>query len=83
MELGAAFKDAMDRVNLLPTQANHIQLNLYGLYKQATLGDVSGKRPGMLDMRGRAKYDAWASRRGMSNDDAMHGYIEYAEELGA
>jgi len=32
-------------------------------------GDVSGSRPGMLDMVGRAKYDGWAKLKGMSKDD--------------
>ena len=33
--------------------------------------DVSGERPGMLDMKGRAKFDAWAKRKGTTKDDAM------------
>lgn len=83
MELEEAFQDALDRVQLLPKQPNHVLLNLYGLFKQAKAGDVSGSRPGMLDMRGRAKYDAWASRKGISQEEAMQDYVAYAEELGA
>ena len=78
-----AFDDALNRVNLLPEQASHVQLNLYGLFKQARFGDASGKRPGVFDVRGRAKYDAWASRKGMTQEDAMMTYIEAAEDLGA
>lgn len=62
-----------------PGQA--VQLELYGLFKQATRGDASGDRPGMMDIKGRAKYDAWSERRGMSTDDAMTAYIELAESL--
>jgi len=29
----------------------------------------------MLDLRGRAKYDAWAKHKGMSKDAAMEAYI--------
>lgn len=58
-------------------------LELYGLYKQATAGDVSGSRPGMLDMKGRAKYDAWAGRKGMSAEAARDAYIALARKLGA
>jgi len=83
MEIEEAFQDAMDRVQLLSKQPNHVQLKLYGLFKQATQGDVSGSRPGALDIRGRAKYDAWASRKGMTSDDAKMEYVEFAEELGA
>ena len=39
------------------------------------VGDVSGDRPGMLDVKGRAKYDAWAKRKGVSKDAAMEQYI--------
>lgn len=81
MSLKDDFEDAKVRVMSLPSAGPEVQLKLYGLYKQSTAGDVSGKRPGMLDIRGRAKYDAWASRKGTSNDDAMEAYIEYVDEL--
>src|SRR5262249_21313693 len=44
---------------------NDTLLALYALYKQASTGDVSGDRPGALDMVGRAKYDAWAKKKGL------------------
>ncbi|MEZ4271442.1 MAG: acyl-CoA-binding protein [Myxococcota bacterium] len=55
------FQEAQMRVKSLTAApgTEHL-LQLYGWYKQATVGDVSGKRPSMLDMKGRAKYDAWA-----------------------
>ncbi len=56
-------------------------LKLYGLYKQATVGDVQGKRPGFTDMSGRFKYDAWAKVKGMSEEDAMQAYIDMVEEM--
>lgn len=56
-------------------------LKLYSLYKQATEGDVSGKRPGFTNFTGRAKYDAWAKLKGTSQDDAMQSYIELVESL--
>ncbi len=83
MTLEEAFQDAVERVSLLPKQPNHTLLKLYGMYKQATTGDVSGSRPGAFDMRGRAKYDAWSSRKGTSQEDAMTDYIEFCDELGA
>ena len=64
------------RVSPLPTQAPTTQLELYGLFKQATAGDASGPRPGLLDVRGRAKFDAWAKHKGKSSDEAMEAYIE-------
>lgn len=54
---------------------NDVKLRLYGLYKQATSGDVAGKRPGFLDVVGRAKYDAWADLSGTSPEAAEQEYI--------
>ena len=58
-------------------------LGLYGLYKQATEGDVSGSRPGVFDLKGRAKFDAWAGRKGTSKDDAMKKYVALVGKLAA
>ena len=57
------------------------QLALYALFKQATAGDVTGSRPGMLDVRGRAKYDAWAGKRGLAAADARAAYIALVASL--
>lgn len=54
---------------------NDTLLQLYALYKQGTKGNASGKRPGMFDMVGRAKYDAWAKLRGMSQLEAQEKYV--------
>jgi acyl-CoA-binding protein len=51
------------------------------LYKQATSGDVSGKRPGFTNPVGRAKYDAWAGMSGLSAEDAQSQYIELVNSL--
>jgi diazepam-binding inhibitor (GABA receptor modulating acyl-CoA-binding protein) len=58
-------------------------LKLYALYKQATDGDVEGRRPGFTDLVGRAKYDAWAAIKGTVSDDAMKQYIALVESLHA
>jgi len=60
---------------------NNTLLKLYALYKQATLGDVRGARPGVGDFTERMKYDAWARVKGMSQDDAMQAYIDLVEQL--
>jgi acyl-CoA-binding protein len=76
------FADARARVEKLATRPSNDQLlDLYGLYKQATEGDVAGSRPGMLDLKGRAKYDAWAKRKGTSKDEAMKGYVALVARL--
>ena len=45
------------------------------------MGDVSGDRPGALDMVNCAKYGAWSQRKGMGRDDAMNAYVELAARL--
>ncbi len=75
------FDDATERVKKLPDQTPQVLLKLYGLYKQATQGDVTGKRPSRLDFRGRAKYDAWTSRKGLTKEQAMKKYSELVKEL--
>jgi len=51
---------------------------LYGLYMQATCGDIRGRRPWVLRAKDRAKWDSWASQRGQSPAVAMATYIEVA-----
>jgi acyl-CoA-binding protein len=77
----AEFDKAVLDVKGLPDQSPDVLLRLYGLFKQATVGDASGKRPGVLDFKGRAKFDAWAERRGMSKESAMEAYATVVREL--
>lgn len=82
MALDDDFASAKARVEKLPkTPTSDELLELYSLYKQATQGDVSGSRPGMLDFKGRAKYDAWATRRGISKDAAKQAYVDTVTRL--
>ncbi|MFO0749317.1 MAG: acyl-CoA-binding protein [Myxococcota bacterium] len=82
MSMKQKFEAAVEKSKTLPPQPTPVQLDMYGLFKQATIGDVSGGRPGMLDVRGRAKWDAWDKRRGMEEDDAMEAYVKLVEKLG-
>lgn len=82
MALTDDFKAAQERVKSLTTRpSNESLLELYSLFKQATEGDVQGKRPGMLDLKGRAKYDAWEGRKGLTRDAAMQQYVALVEKL--
>jgi diazepam-binding inhibitor (GABA receptor modulator, acyl-CoA-binding protein) len=80
-DLTAAFDLAQQAVKAKTAVGNDVLLKLYALFKQATIGDVAGSRPGMLDLRGRAKYDAWAGRNGMSKADAQRAYVELVTSL--
>lgn len=60
--------------------SNELKLEMYALYKQATQGDVSGRKPGMMDLVGKAKYGAWKKIKGMSAEQAMQEYIELVKQ---
>lgn len=81
-DLKARFEQAaQDAKQLARRPENETLLRLYALFKQSTTGDVSGKRPGFLDMVGQAKYDAWARLKGTSKEQAMQAYIDLVEAL--
>lgn len=83
MDLTKQFEDAKARSTSLPNQSNDVKLQIYSLYKQATDGDVTGSRPGMFDMVGAAKFDAWTTRKGMSKEEAMQAYVDLINKLGS
>ena len=66
---------------LTKTPSNAALLELYALYKQATMGDVKDERPEGFDLVAAAKFDAWEDRRGMTREDAMAAYIALVEHL--
>ena len=81
-DLKAQFEQAQKDVKTLTKRPdNNDMLFLYAHYKQAAEGDVKGSRPGMLDMVGRAKYDAWAKLKGAKSDDAMKKYVDKVATL--
>lgn len=80
--LNEQFEQAVaDSKKLSERPDNMTMLKIYSLYKQATAGDVEGKRPGFTDMVGRAKWDAWNELKGQSADEAKQAYIDLIEEL--
>jgi acyl-CoA-binding protein len=81
-DLKTQFETAVaESKNLAERPSSDVLLQLYALYKQATAGDVEGKRPGFTDMIGRAKYDAWAAVKGIASDAAMTRYIDLVTDL--
>ncbi|KAA0202931.1 hypothetical protein HAZT_HAZT005532 [Hyalella azteca] len=105
------FQEAAEKVKKLAKQPTDDELKeIYGLYKQATIGDINtgltlgglsspigGRfhkltyiiylliigRPGMLDFKGKAKWDSWESKKGMTKEAAMTAYVAKVEELVA
>lgn len=67
--------------NLSERPDNATLLQIYALYKQATGGDNTEKKPSFSDMVGRAKWDAWAKLKGTEQDAARQQYIDLIESL--
>ncbi|XP_034475376.1 acyl-CoA-binding protein homolog [Drosophila innubila] len=72
---------AEDVKNLNSTPADNDLLELYSLYKQAKVGDCNTDKPGFLDFKGKAKWEAWNKIKGMSNADAQSAYIAKVKSL--
>lgn len=83
METKTLFEKAVALSNSLNTKPNNeILLQLYGLYKQATKGDVKVDPPANLfDLVAKAKYEAWAALKGTSIQDAQNEYINLVYKL--
>ena len=80
--LDEQFQQAVgDSKNLPERPDNATLLKIYGLYKQATEGDVNRKRPGFTNMVGRAKWDAWNELKGKPADEAKQEYVALIEDL--
>ncbi|MDX1668721.1 MAG: acyl-CoA-binding protein [Limnobacter sp.] len=81
-DLKARFEQAVSESKSLPERPdNQTLLKIYALFKQASEGDNTGKRPGFTDIVGRAKFDAWKKLEGTSPDQAMQNYIDLIESL--
>ncbi|MBC7732320.1 MAG: acyl-CoA-binding protein [Bacteriovorax sp.] len=81
-DLQAQFEQAVkDSKSLDEKPDNMTLLKIYALYKQASAGDVDGKRPGFTDMVGRAKWDAWNEAKGQTSEAAMQAYVDLIESL--
>jgi acyl-CoA-binding protein len=81
-DLSTRFEAAVAQSKTLTERpSNATLLKLYALYKQATVGDNTEKKPGFSDMVGRAKWDAWTGLKGTSSDSAMQAYVDLIESL--
>jgi acyl-CoA-binding protein len=75
------FEKACEKAKNLKNLNNNDMGDLYGLFKQATNGDCNIKKPGFLNMKECAKYDAWKKLEGLSQDDAKIKYTKKVKSL--
>ncbi|KAH7888020.1 ACBP-domain-containing protein [Phlebopus sp. FC_14] len=79
--IDAQFDRAVEIVQSLPKNGPiqtgyEEKLTMYSLYKQATIGNVNVSRPGIFDMLGRAKWDAWAKHKDLDPHEAKWLYVD-------
>ncbi|XP_055535806.1 acyl-CoA-binding protein homolog [Wyeomyia smithii] len=84
MSLDQKFNEAAEKVKTFTKRPSDQELLvLYALFKQATVGDNTTDKPGMLDLKGKAKWQAWLDKKGTPQDTAKEEYIKLVEELTA
>jgi acyl-CoA-binding protein len=82
MDIDQGFEQAVaDSKTLSSKPSTETLLRLYSLYKQATEGDINSPEPGAFDFVAKAKYEAWASLKGKSTDEAKKEYIDLIHKL--
>ena len=84
------FQQAADQVNNLPADQNEAMTTLYGLYKQATVGDhdenhevnpTEHDNPDGPAGLSQAQWDSWSQLKGTPREDAMRRYISEAGKI--
>ena len=68
-------------VTLTSSPSNDEKLKIYGLYKQATVGDVNIPAPGFFDFAGGAKWNTWNEMKGRSSVQAKVEYVDLVVAL--
>lgn len=82
MSLDEQFKKAAEDVkNLKQTPTDDEMLEIYALFKQSEVGDCNTSKPGLFDLKGKYKWEAWNGKKGMSQDAAKQEYVNKVTEL--
>ncbi|RWS01809.1 putative diazepam binding inhibitor-like protein [Dinothrombium tinctorium] len=82
MSVDEQFQKAADDIkNLKSRPTDEELLELYALFKQATVGDINTERPGLFELKAKAKWDAWNGKKGMPTEEAKLAYITRAKQL--
>lgn len=82
VELSDMFEGAADHVKSIvgKLEPGHL-LELYGFYKQATLGPCNVPKPRWYEVQAKQKWEAWQALGDMSHESAMKKYVQLVSEL--
>lgn len=75
------FEKSCENIKVKTNLDNDTLLILYGLFKQATIGDCNISKPGFFDMKGQAKWNAWNDNKNMDKQTAMKRYIRKVKSI--
>lgn len=78
---GGVFEKACEKIKNLKNLDTNIQLQFYGLFKQATQGKCNTEKPWASDFRGRAKWEAWSALSHMSKSEAEKEYVALLDRI--
>ena len=78
-QFNASAEEVKNKIN--KTLSDDELKEIYALFKQGTMGDITKDKPGMMDVKGGAKWEAWNSKKGMDQEEAKSKYIELANEM--
>jgi diazepam-binding inhibitor (GABA receptor modulating acyl-CoA-binding protein) len=82
MSNSSQFLQAAEAVKTLDNKPDNNSLCiLYGLYKQATVGDNNTSKPNIFDIKGQTKWDSWNKYKGYSKYKAECEYITFVNSL--
>ena len=78
------FEQAVERSKTLTERpSNDVLLQLYGLYKQGSEGDITTERPGGFDFKNIAKWEAWNKQKGKPTEEARTEYVQLVNKLAS
>jgi diazepam-binding inhibitor (GABA receptor modulator, acyl-CoA-binding protein) len=82
MSLESDFQSAVDRTKTFTKRPDNQELlDLYGLFKQASEGDVTGEKPGGFDFKAILKFESWEKQKGKTKEAAMAEYTTLVNKL--
>lgn len=80
--------EAFDKAQAMLVKLNNVPdkdsiLDVYGLYKQATVGDINISKPSFfsIDIKAKTKYQAWEKFKGLNKENAMKEYVKTVLKL--
>jgi len=80
------FQRAVEYIQNLPQDGPYVasaqeKLEFYALFKQSTEGPNTTKKPSMLNVVSKAKWDAWTRLGKITKEEAMRKYIQKITEV--